>query len=289
MTHETLYEELSAFERDGLACVLVVLVDALGSVPQDAGAKMIVTAEGRHAGTVGGGRVEAAAIRLAQELLQSGAPRPRFASWSLRKDVGMTCGGSVKLYFEPHPGRSIWPIAVFGAGHIAQAVLAVLLPLRCRISCYDTRPEWIERLPRARNLEARVVEDLAAVIPLLPDDTFVVFMTKGHQSDRPPLQRALAERNFPFIGVIGSKAKAAILRREMIANGLPRRKAAAFHCPVGLPYGTNDPHEIALSIAGQLLTERDRRLTRGRPWAERLGDNALHRHCPGFRQPGEPP
>lgn len=258
MTHDTIYEELSAFERDGLPCVLVTLVDAIGSVPQDAGAKMLVTPEGRHSGTVGGGKIEAQAVALAAELLAAGTAQPKLVQWSLRKDVGMTCGGSAKLYFEPHPARSVWPIVVFGAGHVAQAVLPVLLPLRCRLTCYDTRPEWIERLPRARNLEAKAVPDLAAMIPSLPGEAFVLFMTKGHQTDRPPLQRALAERNFPFIGVIGSKAKAAVLRREMIADGLPRAKAARFHCPVGLPFGTNDPHEIALSIAAQLLTERDR-------------------------------
>ena len=72
-----------------------------------------------HTGTVGGGRVEAAALRQAAEMLRSGDARPRFASWSLKGDVGMTCGGSVKLYFEPHPANGPWTIAVFGAGHVA--------------------------------------------------------------------------------------------------------------------------------------------------------------------------
>jgi xanthine dehydrogenase accessory factor len=258
LTHDSIYDELGALERDGVPCVLVTLVDALGSTPQDAGAKMIVLADGLHGGTVGGGRVEAAAIQAAQEMLAAGERKTRFVNWSLKQDVGMTCGGSVKLYFEPHPAATAWTIAIFGAGHIAQAVLPVLLPLRCRILVYDTRAEWLDRLPRARNLTVRETADLAAVIPTLPDDAYVLFMTKGHSSDRPGLQRALAERAFPFVGVIGSKAKAAILRREMIAGGLPEDRAKNFHCPIGLDFGTNDPHEIALSIAGQLLTVRDR-------------------------------
>jgi xanthine dehydrogenase accessory factor len=65
-------------------------------------------------------------------------------------------------------------------------------------------------------------------------------------------------RNFPFIGVIGSDSKAAILRRELIADGVHPQLVEQIHCPVGLPFGTNHPHEIALSIAAQLLTERDR-------------------------------
>ena len=98
----TFYEQLVALERESAAFVLVVLVDALGSTPQDTGAKMLVTPAGLLAGTVGGGRIEAQAIALAQELLATGASSPRFVNWSLKADVGMTCGGSVKLYFEPH-------------------------------------------------------------------------------------------------------------------------------------------------------------------------------------------
>lgn len=261
-TEPTLYEELVVLEREGTAFVLVVLVDALGSTPQDAGAKMLVTAAGRHLGTVGGGRIEAQAIGLAQELLaasNAGHAAPRFASWTLKGDVGMTCGGSVKLYFEPHPaGGAAWPIVIFGAGHIAQALLPVLLPLPCTLTVCDSRAEWIDQLPRARNLRALVHEQPSELVPMLPAHAFILCMTKGHATDRPILQRALAERDFPFVGVIGSDAKAAVLRRELVSGGLDPQRAEKFHCPVGLEFGTNHPHEIALSIAAQLLAERDR-------------------------------
>jgi xanthine dehydrogenase accessory factor len=238
--------------------VLVTLVEALGSVPQDTGAKMLVTAAGRHAGTVGGGRVEAQALALAQEMLAKNAAAPRFVSWTLKGDVGMTCGGAVKFYFEPHPaGGAAWTIAIFGAGHVAQALVPVLAPLPCKLALFDTRSDWLEKIPRARNLTVTHLADLAPAIDPLPADTFLLCMTQGHQIDRPILHRALATRNFPFIGVIGSAAKAAVLRRELIADGLAPERAETFHCPVGLDFGTNHPHEIALSIAAQLLTERD--------------------------------
>lgn len=255
----TFYEQLVALEREGAAFVLVTLIETLGSTPQDAGAKLLVTTAGRHTGTVGGGRVEAKAIAVAQELLAAGAAAPRFESWTLKGDVGMTCGGAVKLYFEPHPaGGAAWPIAIFGAGHVVQALVPVLLPLPCTLTVCDPRAEWLAQLPSARNLRVVTREEPATLVPELADGTFVLCLTKGHSSDRPVLQRALAERNFPFIGVIGSAAKAEVLRRELVAGGLPAERAAQFHCPVGLAFGTNHPPEIALSIAAQLLSERDR-------------------------------
>ncbi|MFZ5494780.1 MAG: xanthine dehydrogenase accessory protein XdhC [Verrucomicrobiota bacterium] len=261
MSQPSFYEQLTALEREGAAFVLVVLAEALGSTPQDTGAKMLVTAAGLHAGTVGGGRIEAKALALAQELLAGGATAPRFVNWTLKTDAGMTCGGSVKLYFEPHPAGgtgAAWPIWIFGAGHVAQALVPVLTPLDCTLTVVDPRREWLDRLPRAHNLRFIEAGEPKDLVPTMPDRAFLLCLTQGHASDRPVLQRALAERDFPFIGVIGSDAKAEVLRREMIADGLPAERAKQFHCPVGLPFGGNDPHEIAISIAAQLLAERDR-------------------------------
>ena len=254
----TFYEQVVALENKGVPFVLVTLVEALGSTPQDAAAKMLVTGEGLHFGTVGGGKVEAAALKLAAEMLAKSDAKPRFVSWTLKGDVGMTCGGSVKFYFEPHFGPGPWSIAVFGAGHIAQALIPVLLPLPARITCVDSRTEWLAKLPKASNLEVIHSEDPAEIVPKLPADAFLVVMTMGHATDRPILRRALTERSFPFIGVIGSDSKAEILRRELVADGVTPQQAGGFHCPIGLDFGTNHPHEIALSIAGQVISERDR-------------------------------
>lgn len=261
---ESFYAQVAALEAARTPFALVILVEALGSTPQDTGAKMLVTPAGLLAGTVGGGRVEAKAIAFAQDLLAATDPAaatPRFVTWTLKTDVGMTCGGSVKLYVEPHRAGGAgadWPIAIFGAGHVAQALLPVLLPLPCTVSVFDPRPEWIAKLPRAWNLRGVCTADPAAAVDTLPDHTFVLSMTQGHATDRPILLRALTTRRFPYLGCIGSDAKAAVLRRELVADGLTPERAAAFFCPIGLDFGTNHPHEIALSIAAQLLAERDR-------------------------------
>lgn len=261
----TFYEQIVALQAEHVGFVLVVLVDALGSTPQDSGAKMLVTASGLHTGTVGGGKVEAKAIDLAIELLRNGKAETRYCNWTLKTDVGMTCGGSVKLYFEPHPAGgagAAWPIWIFGAGHVVQALVPVLAPLDCQLTICDPRADWLDRLPRARNIRYLHKDQPADVVTEMPDNAFLLCLTKGHSSDRPVLQRALAERKFPYIGVIGSDAKTEVLRRELVAAGLPPERARQFHCPIGLPFGTNHTHEIALSIAAQLLTERDK-LQRG--------------------------
>ncbi|HEX8155016.1 MAG TPA: xanthine dehydrogenase accessory protein XdhC [Thermoanaerobaculia bacterium] len=237
--------------------VTVTVVDTVGSVPQDRGAKMIVTAEGLRFGTVGGGRVETKAIGEAQAMLRGElADTTRFVQWNLAKDVGMTCGGIVKLYFEAFNARR-WRIVIFGAGHIANAVATLLVHFDCDLTVIDPRPEWLAKLPPSPKLTAVHAADMPSLVPAIPDDAFVALMTMGHATDKPILLEILRTRTFPYLGVIGSEAKANILRRDIAEAGLPKEMGRAFHCPIGIELGTNHPYEIALSVIAQMISRRD--------------------------------
>ncbi len=255
----TFFETLNELMASGVPLVTVTVVDTTGSVPQDRGAKIIVTAEGRQFGTVGGGKVETRAIAEAQKMLSGEAGlNTHFVSWNLNKDVGMTCGGIVKLYFEAF-NLARWNIVVFGAGHVAQALTTLLVHLDCQITCIDPRPQWIEQLPKSPKLRPVLADDMPSMVATLPGDAFVLLMTMGHTTDKPILLEILRTRKFPYLGVIGSHSKAAILRRDVAAAGLPEEMQGAFFCPVGLELGTNHPYEIAVSIVAQMLQMRDQR------------------------------
>jgi xanthine dehydrogenase accessory factor len=240
--------------------VSVILVDTAGSVPQDAGRKMLVTSDGLLYGTVGGGKVEKKAIEEAQRLLtdSSGEKATHFVNWSLSRDVGMTCGGAVKLYFETH-NINTWNVVIFGAGHIANALMNLLVKLEASITCIDPRQEWLDKLPDSPKLRKVLAEDMPAQVATLPDDAFVALMTMGHSSDKPILLEIFRQgRRFPYLGVIGSAAKAARIYKDIAEAGLPADLRDAFYCPMGLDIGTNHPYEIAVSMVAQLIQERDK-------------------------------
>lgn len=242
--------------QSGQPFCMVVLTEALGSAPQESGAKMLCNAQGLIYGTIGGGKVEAKALELAAGLLTNQSATA-FVDWHLEKDVGMTCGGRVKLYFETYASAE-WPIAIFGAGHVAQALVVALLPLKARILCIDTRAEWIAALADSPKLEKRQSANPATEIHSLPDTTFVLMMTQGHATDFPVLLECLKrDKPFPYVGVIGSKSKRAVLVRELVSAGINPARAEQFFCPVGLPIGKSEPAEIAVSIVAQLLQVRD--------------------------------
>ncbi len=253
----TFFEALNELMAGEVPLVAVTVVDTVGSVPQDRGAKMIVTAEGLKFGTVGGGKVETKAIAEAQRMLEGGeAETTKFAQWNLQKDVGMTCGGVVKLYFESH-NVGKWRVFVFGAGHVANALVNLLVHIDCHVTCIDPRQEWLDKLPASPKLTRIRSDDMPSLVKSIPDDAFVVLMTMGHTTDKPILIEILRTRTFPYLGVIGSDAKAAVLRRDIAEAGLPEEAKRAFFCPIGLDLGSNHPYEISVSVVAQMIRIRD--------------------------------
>ncbi|WP_193212316.1 xanthine dehydrogenase accessory protein XdhC [Luteolibacter marinus] len=251
------WPEIARLQDAGTDLVVVTVAAARGSVPGEAGAKMIVTRDGLLHGTVGGGRIEARAIEEATAMLARGGESTRLVCWNLQRDIGMTCGGEMTLLFERLAAAPPWHIAIFGAGHVVQALVPILVPLACRIDVIDPRIDWLERLPRARNLSTHPLPDFEAGAGLVGPRSFVLSITKGHASDVPVLREVLTRHpEIPFLGVIGSASKKAALFRDLREAGLGEDLLEKITCPLGLPVGGNDPHEIAISIAAQLLERK---------------------------------
>jgi xanthine dehydrogenase accessory factor len=250
-------EEIDRLHRQETGFCVVTIVDGRGSIPQVVGATAVFTAEGLAHGTVGGGTLESACQKKALELLASGAQRTRFERCNLQKDLGMTCGGEVSLYFEVHRRELEWNIAVFGAGHVSQALCRVLAGLDCRVRCFDTRPQWLERLPRSPRLEPCPVGEFTDGVERIVPGADVLLMTMGHGSDLPIL-KALAERGpaMRLIGLLGSDSKAAIVRRQLREGGVSPEFVERVVCPLGEKIGDNTPAEIAIGVVSQLLRQR---------------------------------
>lgn len=250
------WEQITALRREGIPAVVVTITSVRGSVPGQAGAKAVVTADGLISGNLGGGKVEARAIGHAVEMIQSSVGCDH-VTWNLQRDVGMTCGGVMSFLFESIASSDRWHLVVFGAGHVSQALVPVLSTMACRIEVIDTRPDWLDRLVKKDNVTTHLVRSAEEGVAWVEPGSFVLSITQGHSSDRPVLRDVL--RKFPaipFLGVIGSASKRAVLMRELREDGISEELLGKIVCPVGMPIGGNDPAEIAISIAAQLLERR---------------------------------
>ncbi len=178
-------EKLAEFAASGKQFVCVTMVDSHGSVPQEVGSKMLVDASGLLFGTVGGGRIEQHAISVAQEMLSlpANSNGTQLHEWNLKRDIGMTCGGSVKLFFETVNHR-VWSIVIFGAGHVAGSLVRCLLTLDCKVTVIDSRPDWLEKMPNDSKLECKCIPEPVEFVSQIPNNAFVLLMTMGHRTDR---------------------------------------------------------------------------------------------------------
>ena len=248
---DTFYRTLNNTVARREPAVLVTVVESSGSAPGKAGAKMLVTAAGHH-GTIGGGRVENATLVQAREFLGSMAG-PRIVSYDVVQDLGMSCGGTMRLLFEPMtpPPR----LVIFGAGHISESLCSMATLAGFDVTVCDEREDWLteERFPAAQQRILTGWED-AVERAKVDKKTFVASVTPGHAFDVRVLH-ALFERDIRprYLGVIGSRRKAVLLRKELVAKGIPESEAERIRIPMGLDIGAADPPEIAVSVVAELV------------------------------------
>jgi xanthine dehydrogenase accessory factor len=227
-------------------------VRAQGSTPQRAGAKMLVWADGRTVGTIGGGCYENDAFWKAREAIVSG--RPSLLHYELNDDFaqenGLICGGRMDVHVDPlTPSPRLF---IIGAGHVGQHLAKAATDIGFRIHVIDDRDKFAnaERFPGAEVVVEPIPEWLHRAE--LPSNAYVVVVTRGHQHDLEAL-RALAARDLKYIGLIGSRAKVARIYDALLAEGMPAECLERVHSPIGLEIGAVTPAEIAISILAELI------------------------------------
>lgn len=85
---------------------IVTIIEAKGSAPRGAGAKLLVWPDGRIAGSIGGGCSEGEAMKAAYEVIRTGSPCVYGVdlSGAAAEDEGMVCGGRIKVAIERYDG-----------------------------------------------------------------------------------------------------------------------------------------------------------------------------------------
>ncbi len=251
------WDTIEQLRQRGERFVIVTISAQRGSVPAETGSKAVVTRDGLITGNLGGGKVEVKAVAEAIGMLD-GTEECRLVTWNLQQDVEMTCGGEMTFLFERVSPEPPWHVLVFGAGHVSQALVRLLATLRCKVDVVDTRDEWLSRIPASERVSTHKVERFEHGVDLVTRESFVVSITMGHSTDRPVLSSILKRFGYlPYLGVIGSASKRAVLIRELKEDGIAPESLDPLICPIGLPFGGNDPAEIAVSVAAQLLQTRD--------------------------------
>ncbi len=258
MSEEVFRAVVRALE-EGEAAALVTIVKTNGSTPQRVGAKMLVYADGRTVGTIGGGCYESDAMLKAREALRTRqAQLARYdLSDDLAADSGLICGGQMEVFVEPiEPSPHLY---IVGAGHISVCLGRFAAEAGFRVHVLDDRQRFAnaDRFPSAAEIIVDPIPEALARISW-PSNAYVVIVTRGHRHDLDAL-RVLAGRALRYVGMIGSRAKVRRIFDALVGEGCAPDWLATVHAPVGLDIGAVTPAEIAVSIVAEMVAVRNGR------------------------------
>ncbi len=245
----------------GHAAMVVAVAKARGSVPREAGTRMLVAADA-VLGTIGGGHLELKAIADARRLLAEGGG-PERQHIALGPTLGQCCGGALDLLFTPLAADdpAAWPLPaprfhlqLYGAGHVGRAIVRLLAGIPCRVSWIDEREAEFPPVELPPHIEKLCVEPVQAEVDAAMPGTCFLVLTHSHDLDLALAHAILRRADFAWFGLIGSKTKRARFEHRLAERGVPAETLARMVCPIGLPgISGKEPEVIALSVVAQLL------------------------------------
>lgn len=216
-------------------------------------------------------------IRLVQELLNTTASRD-----SLEQLLSMLAQGQLitrTLQFDTatvslHPSENQeilqcndcqfvsvfgprYRLLIIGAGQISELLTHIVLSLDFAVTVCDPRSEY--------NAEWAIEE--ATLVKTMPDDTViamqmdsrtaVVALTHDPKLDDMALIEALASSAF-YVGALGSRLNNDKRRQRLMEFDLDESEIARLYGPAGLSIGSHTPAEIAVSIAAEIVTVKNK-------------------------------
>ena len=238
-------------EQGSETYVIITLLGAAGSTPRASGTKMVVSENNIYA-TIGGGHLEFKAIKHARQLITQGETCQLVENFQLGASLGQCCGGQVLVLFEVFASDNMH-LDVYGAGHVAQALIPMLGQLPIRVRWIDSRAELFpEHIPS--NVQKVLDEAPVDQVKNAAKNTASLILTHNHQLDFSLTQAIIKRADSLWLGVIGSETKAKKFQYRLSQRGFTDAQVQTMVCPVGLKEVSGKlPMEVAISIAGQMI------------------------------------
>ncbi|WP_026819899.1 xanthine dehydrogenase accessory protein XdhC [Arthrobacter castelli] len=242
--------------------VIVTVVSSRGHAPRRAGAKMAISSDAAW-GSVGGGNLEATAVKRARELLEDRISEPEMITLQLSDKAPaehgvQCCGGEVTMLVEPV--RLPAAVAIFGVGHVGLELARILARHDVELHLVDSRadmlkPDRLAVLDDA-NADIRAHHEPIPETALrdLPHATHILIMTHDHAEDAALCDAALRTPSVATIGLIGSQSKWRRFQKQLREVGHSDDAIDRIQTPIGISgIASKEPAAIAVAVAAGLL------------------------------------
>ena len=243
-------DKTAQLRRNSTPAIVVSSLPSNEDVDNTASINKLIVTESTQFGTLGNDLTDNHAVTLAQEYLQKAASTPV----SRTKHVPTHIRDN--LFFDMI-NQSGFRLKLFGAGHIAQAIVSILQDADCEITWVDTRDNIFPNdIPF--NVSTVETDTPECEIDNLTPGSYLLIMTHCHQLDLRLCHQALKHQDFAFCGLIGSASKRNRFTKKLLARGVTERAINRLTCPIGIDNINGKlPQQIAISVAAQLLQHVD--------------------------------
>jgi len=155
-------------------------------------------------------------------------------------------------------------IHIIGGGHVGLALTELMNYLGFYSKVYDDRNE-LNTIQQNLFADEKHFIDYNRISEQLniDKDDFVVIMTIGYRTDKIVLKQLLS-KDFFYLGLLGSEKKNERLFKELKEEGIDDQKLDKIFAPIGINIFSKTTREIAVSIAAQIIFERNKDLPTGR-------------------------
>ena len=150
-------------------------------------------------------------------------------------------------------------LVVCGGGHVAAAVVKQAKLLDLPVLAIDDREEFAQQL-RTAGADTVLCASFAQALQDVPGgaETYFTVLTRSHAFDLDCLIQIL-QKPAAYVGMMGSRGRAALVRRQLLEVGLDSQQIDALCAPIGLDIGAQTAEEIALSILAQIVQVKNAR------------------------------
>ena len=155
-------------------------------------------------------------------------------------------------------------IHIIGGGHIGLALSELMNFLGFYIKLYDDRPELNTIAANSFAHEKHIVNYGSIASHFIDvENDYAVIMTIGYRTDKTVLKQ-LHDKSFFYLGLLGSDHKIKMLMQELEAEGFSSQSLQNINTPIGINIFSKTTKEIAVSIAAEIIREKNRELPTGR-------------------------
>ena len=149
---------------------------------------------------------------------------------------------------------------------MAESVVRLAVMLGLPVTGLEERPDYADALRRA-GAETVLCGPYAEMLARVEGsaETYFVVATRAHAFDVECLTEICKKRS-AYVGMLGSRSRAALVRRQLTEAGADPVRVEGLHAPIGLAIGGQTAPEIALSILAEIVqVKNSRQQTEGFP------------------------